>query len=290
MLHHLQNDYYQVTVKEAGAELSSFRSLRDQLEYIWQADPAVWPRHAPVLFPVVGKLPEGKYRYQGQTYALPQHGFARDAHFDLIHQTNHSLTFALASSPKTLALYPFAFRLEISYSLQDNSLETSYRVMNPGNANLYFSIGAHPAFNCPLLPEEEFEDYYLVFEQPENLNRYLLDQGLQNGRTQAVLQGEQQLPLRYELFEQDALVFKNMASQKITLKTAKHVHGLDFEFKDFPYFGIWTKGPGAPFVCLEPWHGIASRVGDSGELTEKEGIRLLEAGDSFYCSYTITVF
>jgi galactose mutarotase-like enzyme len=290
MIYHLQNDYYQVTVKEAGAELSSFRSLRDQVEYIWQADPAIWPRHAPVLFPVVGKLPEGKYRYQGQTYALPQHGFARDEKFDLIQQTNHSLTFALASSPKTLAFYPFPFRLEITYSLHDNSLETSYRVVNPGKEDLYFSIGAHPAFNCPLLPEEKFEDYILVFEKPETLNRYLLDQGLQNGRTQPLLQEDQQLPLHYGLFEQDAIVFKAMASQKITLKTPKHGHGLDFAFQHYPYFGIWTKGPGAPFVCLEPWHGIASRVGDSGELTEKEGILKLEAGDSFYCAYTVTVF
>jgi galactose mutarotase-like enzyme len=290
MVYHLQNDQYQVAVREAGAELSSFRSLRDNLEYIWQADPAVWPRHAPVLFPVVGKLPDGAYRYQGQHYSLPQHGFARDEKFDLVRQTHQELTFALASSPRTLAFYPFAFRLEISYILQDNSLETGYRVVNTGQEDLYFSIGAHPAFTCPLLPGEKFEDYYLAFEKPETQDRYLLDQGLQNLQTQPVLTGEQHLALRYDLFNQDAIVLKGLASQKIGLKSRQHDHGLDFEFKGYPYFGIWTKEPGASFICLEPWHGIASRVGDSGELTEKEGILRLAAGNDFSCSYTIRVY
>lgn len=290
MIYHLQNDQYQVAVKETGAELSSFRSLQDNLEYIWQADPAIWPRHTPVLFPVVGKLAEGQYRYRGQTYALPQHGFARDEQFELVNQSAQSLHFALNSSDKTLAVYPFPFRLEIAFLLQENSLQTSYRVINTGSEELYFSIGAHPGFNCPLLAGEKFEDYALVFEQPETLSRYLLSQGLQNGQTEAVLQQAQKLPLRYELFEQDALVFKGMASQKISLKTERHSHGLDFEFEDYPYFGIWTKEAGAPFICLEPWHGIASRVGDSGELTQKEGILKLAASESFSCAYTIRVY
>jgi galactose mutarotase-like enzyme len=290
MVHHLENDQYRIAVEETGAELSSFRSLRDELEYIWTADAAVWPRHAPVLFPIVGKLPDGKYHYQGRTYALPQHGFARDEKFDLVQQTPQSLTLALNSSPQTLAVYPFPFRLEIAYALQGNRLETSYRVVNTGAGDLYFSLGAHPGFNCPLLPEEKFEDYYLEFEKAETLNRYLLDQGLQNGQIQQVPTTDNQLPLHYELFEQDAIVLKELASQKISLKTARHAHGLDFEFKNFPYFGIWTKQAGAPFICLEPWHGIASRVGDSGELTEKEGVIRLAAGDDFSCSYTIGVY
>lgn len=290
MVHHLQNDHYQVSVKEAGAELTSFRSLRDNLEYIWQADPAVWPRHAPVLFPVVGKLPQGQYRYQGQSYVLPQHGFARDENFSLVNKTGHKLTFALNSSDKTLALFPFPFRLEIAYSLEENSLQTAYRVFNTGTGDLFFSIGAHPAYNCPLLPEESFEDYYLEFEKEETLNRYLLSEGLQNGQTAPVPVADRKLPLRYDLFDQDALVLKDMASEQISLKTDRHGHGLTFEFRGYPYFGIWTKGPGARFICLEPWHGIASRVGDSGELARKEGIISLAAGSDFSCSYTARVF
>lgn len=290
MVHHLQNEHYRVAVQEAGAELTSFRDLATDLEYIWTADPAFWPRHAPVLFPIVGKLPDGKYRHAGKTYALPQHGFARDENFDLVSRTADSLTFALTSSEKTLALYPFPFRLEIAYTLAGNSLETAYRVQNTGPEDMYFSIGAHPAFRCPLLPGEHFEDYYLEFEKPETVSRHLLDEGLQNGRKQPVLFGQQRLPLRYELFEQDAIVLKDLASQLVSLRTPLHGNGLDFEFRDYPFFGIWTKGSGAPFICLEPWQGIASRVGDSGELREKEGIIRLAAGASFACSYTIRVY
>lgn len=290
MVHHLQNDQYRISVQETGAELSSFRRLRQGLEYIWQAEPTIWPRHAPVLFPVVGKLPDGKFRYQGRAYALPQHGFARDEKFELAGQSPQSLTFALANSERTLAFYPFPFRLEIAYSLQGNSLETAYRVVNTGEEDMYFSIGGHPAFNCPLLPGDKFEDYFLEFEKPETASRYLLEQGLQNGQIQPVLEAATRLPLRYELFEQDAIVLKELVSQKISLRTSRHGHGLDFEFKGFPYFGIWTKQAGAPFICLEPWQGIASRVGDSGELTEKEGILRLAAGERFTCSYTVRVY
>lgn len=290
MVHHLQSEQYQVAVQDTGAELTSFRNLASGLEYVWTADPAVWPRHAPVLFPIVGKLPEGKYSYQGKTYALPQHGFARDENFDLLAQGPDYLRFALDSSAKTRSVYPFDFRLETTYTLQGNSLETAYLVKNSGQVDMYFSLGGHPGFNCPLLPGEHFEDYYLEFEKPETVSRYLLDEGLQNGRRQPVLFGQQRLPLRYELFEQDAIVLKELESQKISLRSPGHAHGLDFEFAGYPYFGIWTKGPGAPFICLEPWHGIAGRVGDSGELQEKEGLICLQAGESFACAYTIRVY
>lgn len=289
MTHQLQNDRYQVEIKEKGAELSSFRDNQTNLEYIWSADPKIWPRHAPVLFPIVGKLPGNKYQYQGQTYELPQHGIARDLNFTLLHQTPDTLVFELNSSAQTLKVYPFTFRLQIQYTLQDNALEVSYKVQNTGAADMYFSIGAHPGFNCPLLPNEEFTDYYLAFEQPETLERYLLQDGLQNGQTELVSNGTNKLPLNYDLFEKDAIVLKELQSEKITLKTDKHPHGLDFEFKGYPFFGIWTKERNAPFICLEPWHGIASNVQDTGDLTQKKGIIKLPAAENFTCSYIIRV-
>ncbi|KAA5549465.1 aldose 1-epimerase family protein [Adhaeribacter rhizoryzae] len=289
MLHYLENDNYKVGVKTAGAELSSFRNKQTNLEYIWQADPQIWPRHAPVLFPVVGKLPGGKFSYGGKTYELSQHGFARDLDFTLVSQSGKELIFELKDSEQTKAVYPFPFRLQIIYRLEGNALETTYAVQNPAEADLYFSIGAHPAFNCPLLPGEFFADYYLEFDQPENQAHYLLELGLLNGKTEPLLKNEIKLPLSYDLFLHDALVFKNLASEKIELKNLKHHHGLSFEFKGFPYFGIWTKQPGAGFICLEPWHGIASSVGDNGELTQKEGIKKLAAGEAFSCAYTIRV-
>jgi len=290
MTHQLKNETYIVEVKEHGAELSSFRDITQNLEYIWQADPAVWARHAPVLFPIVGKLPNGAYQWNGNTYKLPQHGIARDQDFKLEQQTENTLTFALTSSEETRAVYPFAFRLETNYRLAGNALEITYTIQNTGNENMLFSIGAHPAFNCPLLPNEAFTDYYLEFDKPETLNRFLLQDGLQNGQTEAVLDNQKILPLRYELFEKDAIVLKALTSEKITLKTDKQAHGLAFEFKNYPYFGIWTKERGAPFICLEPWHGIASHVSDSGDLTQKEGVLNLPQNEKFTCSYTIRVF
>jgi galactose mutarotase-like enzyme len=289
MIYHLENENYKVGVKTSGAELCSFQGKQNNLEYIWQADPQIWPRHAPVLFPIVGKLPGGKYSYKGQTYELPQHGFARDLDFTVASQSETELIFELTDSEKTKEIYPFRFWLQIIYRLRGNALETVYSVQNPAEEELYFSIGGHPAFNCPLLPGESFADYYLEFEQPETQAHYLLEEGLLTGKTEPLLKNETKLPLSYDLFLHDALVFKNLASEKIELKNLKHHHGLTFEFKGFPYFGIWTKQPGAGFICLEPWHGIASSVGNSADIIQKEGIIKLAAGETFSCAYTIRV-
>jgi galactose mutarotase-like enzyme len=138
MMHTLENDSYRVAVKTSGAELCSFRHKQDNLEYIWQADAQVWPRHAPVLFPIVGKLPSGKYNYQGKTYELSQHGFARDMEFLLVRQNVSELVFELTESQQTLTMYPFRFRLQLAYRLIANALEIKYTVENPGEANLLF--------------------------------------------------------------------------------------------------------------------------------------------------------
>ena len=289
MIHHLKNEHYQVGIKQLGAELCSFRSVTEKLEYIWQAEPEFWNRYAPVLFPIVGKVPDGKYQYQGQTYELPQHGFARDLDFEVTHQTDSEITFETRSTPETLEKYPFEFVLQIKYTLQENNLEVAYQVQNKGAGEMLFSIGGHPGFVCPLLPDEQFTDYYLEFEKPETLNRYLITDGLQNGETQPVLNNQAILPLHYDLFAEDAIVLKGMQSERISIKSNKNNKSIDFEFKDYPFFGIWTKGQDAPFICLEPWHGIASSLTDSGDLESKEGILKLNATETFHCAYTIRV-
>jgi len=290
MTHYLENETCRVGVKESGAELGSFKLKADNLEYIWQADPQVWPRHAPVLFPIVGKVPDGKYSYQGKSYEMPQHGFARDLDFTLVSQSINELSFELTDSDTTLAIYPFRFRLIINYRLQENTVAITYNVQNPADTTMYFSIGAHPGFNCPLLPGESFSDYYLQFEQPETQVHYLLEGGLLTGKAEPLLKNETELPLTYDLFLKDALVIKKLSSEKISLKNIQHSLGLTFEFKDYPYFGIWTKGSGAGFICLEPWHGIASSVGDSGDLVQKPGIKELKAGELFSCSFNISIY
>ena len=273
-----------------GAELTSLVTLANGLEYMWQADPAVWARHAPVLFPTVGRLPQDTYYHEGQPYQLPQHGFARDQPFAVLAHSASELVFQLSSSESTRPLFPFAFELTITYTLRAAELTVRWDVRNPApDQPLLFSIGAHPAVRCPLLPEEAFEDYVFEFDHPVTLERHLLDGGLLTGATAPVLAQRHELPLSYELFVHDALVFKHYDFTRLTLRSRQSAHFVRFRFDGFPYLGLWTKGPGAGFVCVEPWHGIASSVGLPVEISEKEGILRLAPGEIFSAAYSMEV-
>jgi galactose mutarotase-like enzyme len=287
----LENDQCRVTVNSFGAELSSFiRKDFSNLEYIWQADPAVWARHAPVLFPIVGRLPLDTYLHEGKEYKLPQHGFARDQQFVLLSQTSEELIFGLKADENTRPLYPFDFELIIRYQLRGNTLVVSWQVNNLNKDHeLLFSIGAHPAFRCPLLPDEQFEDYYFEFDHAVSFERHLLTGGLLTGQTQPVLNDQTELPLTYELFADDALVLKKFDFTHLTLRSRKSERAVRLRFDGFPYLGLWTKGPGAAFVCVEPWQGVASTMGGPQELAEKEGILNLPPSKGFTTEYSITV-
>ncbi|WP_201977362.1 aldose epimerase family protein [Hymenobacter rubidus] len=286
----LNTPHCRATFAAHGAELTSLVTTANELEYIWDGDPAVWARHAPVLFPLVGRLPHDEYHYEGRDYKLPQHGFARDQEFSVLRHSDTELVFQLRHDETTRAVFPFAFELTITYTLRDALLTVRWDVRNPAaDQPLLFSIGAHPAVRCPLLPREVFEDYYFEFDHPVTLERHLLRGGLLTGETAPVLNHEQQLPLRYDLFADDALVFKHYDFSGLTLRSRKSAHFVRFQFDGFPYLGLWTKGPGASFVCVEPWHGIASPDGEPGELSEKEGILTLEPGQVFTAAYTIEV-
>ena len=283
-----------VEIALKGAELTSFTSLASGLEYLWQADSAQWGRHAPLLFPIVGKLPNDTYLYEDQAYKLPQHGFARDQEFQLISQDAHSLTLQLMASEASKKAYPFEFELRVRYELRGSVLTVGWHVRNPAAAphELLFSIGAHPAFLCPLRPEagEQFADYAFHFDHPVTLRRQLLRGGLRGGETVPVLAGQDFLPLSYELFADDALVFAHFDFTRITLRKAdKTGPFVRMQFDGFPYLGLWTKGPGAQFVCIEPWQGVASPVGEPRELRDKEGILTLAPSQEFETSYSIEI-
>lgn len=278
------------TFSPRGAELTSLIATADGLEYLWSGDPAVWGRHAPVLFPLVGRLPADSYHYQGHDYRLPQHGFARDQEFAVLRQSPTELVFRLQHDERTRAVFPFAFELTISYMLRDTQLSVRWDVRNPAlDQPLLFSIGAHPAVRCPLLPGEQFEDYYFAFDHPVTLERHLLAGGLLTGETARVLTQGRELPLSYALFADDALVFKHYDFSRLTLRSRKSARFVRFRFDGFPYLGLWTKGPGARFVCVEPWYGIASSAGAPGELSEKEGILTLGPSQSFTATYSIEI-
>ncbi|HEY4650979.1 MAG TPA: aldose 1-epimerase family protein [Pontibacter sp.] len=290
MLYFLQNENYKIGVESRGAELQHFIKLDEQLEFIWQADPQVWASHAPNLFPVVGELPDHAYTYNGKTYTMQRHGFARHKEFRLVDQHSDKLVFELTYDEETLQQYPFKFTLLIAYKLEWNKLAVTYLVRNDDDHALYFSLGGHPGFKVPFYPGENYTDYYLEFEQEETLSRYLLNKdGLQNGDTERVLQQERVLHLNHSYFEKDALVFKNLNSEKVTLNSNTNPRAIEVEFKGFPYLGIWAKPGPSQYVCIEPWCGIAGRVGETGELQEKEGIQEIAPKQAFERTFSIAI-
>ncbi|MDX1909254.1 MAG: aldose 1-epimerase family protein [Bacteroidia bacterium] len=280
----LENDQISLRVAPSGAEMQSLILRETGQEYLWQADPAWWPRRAPVLFPIVGRLREDQYQHGGQPYRLTQHGFARDRVFESL----PGGWFRLVSDAQTRAVYPFEFELRIGYALEASTVTVTYEVHNTGEGILPFSIGAHPGFTCPLPPDTDMQAYDLVFSQPETAARHLLTGGLRNGDTEPVLTASDRIPLSPAMFDRDALVFQELASDWTEIRSRHTGHYVRVSLTGFPYLGIWTK-PGAPFVCIEPWQGVADATEATGELTEKEGIRLLMPGQVHTCGFTITI-
>ncbi|MES2730950.1 MAG: aldose 1-epimerase family protein [Bacteroidota bacterium] len=285
----LENEQLFVKINRKGSELVSLQSKKNGLEYLWQADPAVWSRHAPVLFPIVGKLRNNQYKWQGQTYTLPQHGFARDQAFEVVEHTSESITLVLKSNAETQKVYPFHFELRITHALVGNRVDITYQAINQGESEMQFSIGAHPGFICPLLPNETFEDYYLEFDQPETLDRKVIENSLYNGQTEPFLQHAQTIPLHRSLFERDAIVVTGYLSNTLTLKSNKSAHSVKVSFDGFPYLGIWTKDIHSPFICLEPWYGLADYSHSSGQLKDKEGMIALKPQEEFTGLHSIEI-
>lgn len=285
----IENDFLSASFLTKGAEWRSLVEKVHAREFLWQADPQFWGKSAPVLFPIVGSLKNGAYEYQGKTYKLPRHGFARDKEFRVKEHEAWRVVFVLDSDDQTRAVFPFEWSLEIEYRLWKRVLHTTYRVTNQGAGEMLFSIGAHPAFNLPFFGEGEFSDGFLDFEMKEPLERWMLNaDGLLSGETRPLPNAGRSLVTTRPLFAEDAVVLKKLKSSRITLRQRDAGSALSMEFPGFPYFGVWT-APEAPFVCLEPWCGIADSVDATGKLEEKEGINRLAAGESFKRSFAVTV-
>ena len=286
----LENDCLKVRINEKGAELTSVISKDTGLEYMWSGDPAFWGKTSPILFPIVGTLKKDSYRYQNNLYTLTRHGFARDSTFQVAAQQGDSVIFSLSSTPASREKYPFDFELQVGYKLSEDNLEVNYTVENTGPDVLYFSIGAHPAFKVPLVKGTAYEDQYLEFNETENSGRWpIVGEGLIKNAPIPFLQYTSILKLTRTLFNEDALVFKDLKSDKISLKSKAHAHGLDFHFGGFPYLGIWA-AKNADFVCIEPWCGIADSVSHDQEFVSKEGIVKISKDESWTRSWMIRVY
>lgn len=286
----IENDILKVSIKTKGAELDSIYNKETNLEYMWGGDPAFWGKKSPVLFPVVGTLKNDIYYYNHKEYSLSRHGFAREMDFMVTAQTSSSAQFTLQSNEITFSKYPFSFRFDVIYSLKADKLVVNYKITNTGNDRLYFSVGGHPAFKVPLVNDTVYNDYYLEFNKPETTGRWPISKdGLIESSPAPLLNNKNRLSLSKELFYNDALVFKNLVSDKISLRSEKITNGLEFDFAGFPYLGIWA-AKNADFVCIEPWCGIADSVTSDQQIVDKEGINKLAVKEIFERSWSVRTF
>ncbi len=277
----ISNNFLSAKINSKGAELFSLKT--NNQEYIWEGNPDFWGKHAPVLFPIVGTLKNNSYQINEKKYKLSRHGFARDMTFELIEKTENSATFSIQSSEETLKVYPFEFELQIQYLLEGKKLNTSYKVINKSQSQIPFSIGAHPAFAL----NGNFEDFEIQFEKDEPLTYSLLKNDLISNQTKTLEKQNGVVPLNYKLFENDALIFKNLVSKNLSILKNK-TPLLKVDFQGFPHLGIWTKKD-APFLCIEPWYGYSDTNDSTGDLFEKEGIQLLDANEIFQSNFTIEI-
>jgi galactose mutarotase-like enzyme len=286
----LENEVLKVTLSPKGAELQSIVNTVSGIEYLWNGDPAFWAKRSPVLFPIIGSLKNNTYYYKGRPYQLPRHGFARDMEFRVEKQSPGEITLLLSSNAETKKNYPFDFEFRIRYRVLGDELSTEYLVANTGNELLLFSVGGHPAFRLPLTTDTRFADYYLRFEESENLARWPISpEGLILDQPLPLLEDSNRLNLQKSLFYQDALVFKYPASSEISLLSGKTSHGIRFHMGEFPFLGIWSAKE-ADFVCLEPWCGIADSVNSDQQLEHKEGIEKIAPGKVFSRQWRVQVF
>ena len=278
----LSNSELTATINTFGAELISIKNNSNR-EYIWEGNPNYWGKHSPILFPIVGSLKNNNYIYNNSIYHLPRHGFARELDFEVKEKTDLEVVFSLKQTGATLEKYPFNFELQISYTLTNSVLKIGYKVINNNDFSMPFSIGAHPAFALP----SDFKNYELLFEKSEKLIVSTLENNLISNATYILPMENNSLRLNYSLFENDALVFKTIASKSVTI-TENKIPFLKVHYNDFPSLGIWTKSQ-APFICIEPWIGYADTFENNGNLEDKEGIQILGENQTFETNYLIEI-
>jgi len=284
----IENDWLKVEISNNGAEVRKVKHKKKGLDYMWTGDKAYWGRVSPVLFPIVGRLKEDRYQLDGKTYEMSQHGFLRDVIFEVDEQTPTDVSFSFESGGRYIHVYPYDFKAIIRYILNGDTLVVRWEIINENKEEMYFSIGAHPAFRIPLLENEIIEDYSLHFIAAANKNvmKYEIKDSLIHEK--GIANDLSMIQLTDSLFTHDALIYSNI--DQITLESNKSNHGVEVMFEEFPFVGVWSKymdtdGKMAPFVCIEPWYGIADTYNTTGNLKKKFGINKLKPAESFQAKY-----
>ncbi len=277
----ISNNQIDVEISTLGAEIRSI--IKDGQQLLWQGDPTFWTGRAPVLFPICGGLKDGKYVFEGKEYYLPRHGFARNSEFEIGYSGGDKAEFILKSNDKTKDVYPFDFELRVIYTLINSTIKVDYEIKNTGNKDMYYSIGSHEAYACP----EGIENYSVLFEEKENLDSYIPENSLISYNTINFGRNTNKLQLKKELFDNDSVIFGSLKSRKATLINNITGREATVEFPDCPYMLIWTV-PGAGYVCLEPWCGLADFVDSNYDIKVKKGINKLETGKIDVKTHMIT--
>ena len=271
----ISNEFLTATFSEVGAELKSLKC--DGQEYIWYGDPKFWTGSSPVLFPICSGLKDDEFIYEGKTYKLQKHGFARRATFDVETADGNTATFLLSNENCPQDNYPFQYEFRIIYTLVGKKVTVEYNIRNLTDGDMYFSVGAHEAYHCP----EGIENYEIIFDQKESLDAYQLDGPLLTLNTKNYGVDITTLQLDNSLFENDCLIFKNLNSRGVILRNKTTDQKIKVKFEEFPFLLIWTV-PDAPFVCIEPWCGITDPINTNKQFSQKEGIEKIEKGGHFY--------
>lgn len=287
----IRNSAMTVTIDEMGAQLMSI-TANDGTEYLWNGDPAYWKGRAPILFPYVGRLTNGRYTFDGKEYEMPRHGFVRQTEFSILAAGKDHVTLHTESSEETRKSYPFAFQFNVSYVLEGNTLVVVYSTENLDNKIMYFGLGGHPGFRVPLEEGKAFHDYRLTFAQPCQPWQVLMsDNYMINGHEAPYpLENGVDLPLRHDLFDHDAIILKNFA-RSVTLSAGEGTRGLTLTCPKMRYMGIWHQPKtDAPYVCLEPWVSLPSREGVVEDLSQQFDLISLAPRQRYENRWTVTIF
>lgn len=278
----LKNDFLTVLISEIGAEIHSVKNTSGD-EFIWTADPDVWASHAPMMFPICGGLKDDKYLMYGKEYTLQKHGFIRFETFSVEEKSDDEVTFLYTPTAKTKVQYPFDYELRVIYTLTNKTLTVKYKVTNKSDVKMYYAVGGHEGYLC----EDGIENYDVVFEQNETLGSYVLDGNLLTYDKVPVMENSNTLALKYDYFKVDALVFKDVKSNKVTLTHRNSSRRVTVDFTGFDVLMFWTK-PGAKYICIEPWSSHPDNIDSDYDFTKKYHITSLETGETKENVHTIT--
>lgn len=287
----IENEYLSVAVSSLGAELMSIKSKQSGIEYLWQGDKKYWGGRAPNMFPICGRLWEGKYTYYGKEYSMPNHGIARASEFTLKCAEKSKITLALISNDKTKEMYPFDFEYNVTLSLSESTLSVTYTVINTDSRELIFALGGHPAFNVPITNDTSFEDYFVEFDKECNAIRVDFSPAcFCTGNDKPYIEsGTKRIDLKHSLFDDDAIFLYN-TSKKITLASKKSEHSVTLCFDKMKYVGLWhAPKTDAPYICIEPWSSIPAADGVVDELLTKAQMNHLPSGYTYKNTYTIEI-